>query len=111
MEVAVIPKLMAFLRHAPHELRPTLSVTSQNEEGRVHSFLRERVEDQRSGIWIRTIVECQGDDFAIAGNSAEGRTKERTVTVKRTVHGPAYHRHSQCRVTDHSRVARPSTAV
>ena len=111
MEVAVISELVAFLRHAPHELRPPLGVTSQHEESRVDSFFRERVEDQRSGIGIRTIVECQRHNFPIAGDSAQGGTKERTVTVKRTVYSPSNHRHSQCSVTDHSRVARPSTAV
>jgi hypothetical protein len=111
MEVAVIPELMAFLRHAPHELGPTLGVTSQDEKRRMDSFFGERVEDQRSGIWVRAIIEGERDDFPFASNSSEGRTKERTVTVKRSVHRPAYHRHSQCCVTDHSRVARPNTAV
>jgi len=70
MEVAVIPKLVAFLRHAPHELGPTLSVTSQNEESCVHSLFRKGVEDQRSGIGVRAIIESERDDFPIAGNSA-----------------------------------------
>jgi hypothetical protein len=91
MKVAVIPKLVAFLRHASHELGPPLGVTSQNEEGRMHAFLRERVENKRSGVWIRAIVERQRDDFPIAGDSAKGRTKEWTVTVKRTVHRTANH--------------------
>jgi hypothetical protein len=90
MEVAVIPKLMAFLRHAPHELWPTLGVTSQNEEGRVHAFVGECVENQRSGIGIRTIVECQCYDFPIPGNSAQSGTKEWTVAVKCAVYRPAY---------------------
>ena len=111
MEVAVIPKLVALLRHASHESRPPLSVTPQNEKGGVHSFFREGVEDQGSGIGIGTIIESERHDFPIAGNSAKRWAKEWTVTVKRTVHSPAYHRHSQCCVTDHSRVARPSTAV
>src|ERR1700730_3466891 len=111
VEVAMIAKLVALLRHPPYQLGPAFGVAPEYEESRPDSLLGERVEDQRSCLGVRPVIEGQCHDSPIARNPAQRRAEERTIPVESTMHHSAYNRDSQRCVPDHSRVARPSTAV
>src|ERR1700755_898560 len=71
VEVAVIAELMSVVRDPAHDLRPAFGVTAEDEEGCPHSFLGQRVENSRSGIRIRPVVEGERDDLAGALDLSE----------------------------------------
>src|SRR5690242_5161977 len=112
VEVAVVAQLMAFGRDPPHQFRPPLGVTAEDEEGRTHALFPQRVENKWCRIGIRPVIKRQGHHFTVAWDLAESGTEEWTVAMERAVNGrSANHGNPEYRKTNHSCVARPNTAV
>jgi hypothetical protein len=91
VEVPVIPKLVTLVRDPSYELRPALGVAAEHEEGGPDSFLGESVEDEWSCIRVRSIIECQSNNFLIARDSSQCTTEDRAISVERAVYGSSDH--------------------
>ena len=64
MVLAVIGERVAFVVHAPHDVRERTRHAADQEEGRLHAFLRQDVEDARGIGRQRAVVEGE-DDFLV----------------------------------------------
>ena len=111
MEVPVIPNLVTFVGDSSHQLRPALGVAAQDEERGAHTLFRERVEDERSGVGVGAIIECESHGFAVTVDFPQRAAEDWAIAVKRAVCGSAYYCDSKCGKRDHSCVFWRSTAV
>ena len=110
MEVSVIAHLMPFVNRAMNELRPPLGVAAENEERRVHAVLRKRIENRRSGVGIRTVVERERDLPLFGREMSDHGPEDEAVPVERAVYGTTQHGKSECSGQNHAVTAGPRTA-
>lgn len=52
--------LVAFVTHTLHERRPSLGALSENEPRCLDFALGEQVEEPRSNVWVRSVVDGEG---------------------------------------------------
>ncbi len=78
----MVADLMTFDESTMNEARPTLCMGPENEKRCANSVLCQCVENARSRIGIRPIIECQANLFSLSGKLTEHIPKDFAVTVK-----------------------------
>ena len=112
VKVAMVSCLVSLGDNPPHELRPTLSMSAEDEESRLDVVLSERVENCGCSLGIRAVIEGERDLRAIRRQVAEHRPEQPAVAMKRAVRCSAEHRKTDRRRNNHTVIlVRPSTAV
>ena len=112
MEVAVIAELVSFDDSAVNDVGPAFGMPPENEESRLHTELPKCVENARSGVRIRAIVEREGNLALSRGQVAQNGTEDLAVSVKRSVDNAARERQTDRRGKYHIfAFAGPSTPM
>src|SRR6185503_14635732 len=113
MQLAVVPAVIAYRmtlgRDARDELGPPVGVPAEDEERRVHAALPERVENARSRIGIRPVVEGERDGELAppAGQVRDRGAKDRAISMKGAVCGAGGGGNSDADSEDHACAVTP----
>ena len=89
MEVAVIADRVSFVGDTLHEIRPLLGVATQDEESRLDPSRGECVEDQRSGVGVRSVIKGERDRAVTRRHASNRSAEDPAVTMESTVRGAA----------------------
>jgi len=103
---------MSFLRDAPHQVRPALGVTSEDEESGPHPLAFQRVKNLGRRVRVRPVVKGKRDDLLIRRKLSERAAEHGTVSLKGAVRCHTERERADDEGNDHSRaVGWPSTAA
>jgi len=81
MPVAVVGELVAFVGHAPHELRPPLGVATQHEEGSGHLLAPQDIQNDRRRARVGAVVEGETDDAVGSGQVRQDRPEDPGIAM------------------------------
>jgi len=105
MEVAVVAERVPLGSGASDQVRPTLGVAAEDEEGRFDAALGERVEDEGRRGRVRSVVEGERDGAVMRRQAVDRGTEDGTVAVKCAMRGPADHDGSRAKAKHHTATA------